>query len=74
MTLLMRDRQNYKKGKIDGKIEGKREGKMEGRMEGQKMMLELIQKLMADGRLDDIAKIKDNEDDCQKLYREYNIL
>ena len=62
MTLLMRDRQNYKKGKIDGK------------MEGQKMMLELIQKLMADGRLDDIAKIKDNEDDCQKLYREYNIL
>ena len=70
MTLLMRDRQNYKKGKIDGKIEGKREGKMEG----QKMMLELIQKLMADGRLDDIAKIKDNEEDCQKLYREYNIL
>ncbi len=70
MTLLMRDRQNYKKGKIDGKIEGKREGKMEG----QKMMLELIQKLMADGRYEDIAKIKDTEGYCQKLYREYNIL
>lgn len=61
MTLLMRDQENFDKGKV------------EGRKEGQNMMLELIQKLVTDGRLEEIAKIKSNESYCQKLFEEYNI-
>ena len=57
MTLLMRDQENLDKG-----VE-----------RGEEMMLMLIQKLVDDKRFDEIAKIKDNKDYRQKLYREYNI-
>lgn len=46
MTLLMRDRENLEKGRI----EGKREGKIEGEAIGIKNTLSLIQKLMENGQ------------------------
>ena len=65
MTLLMRDQENFDRGKV--------KGEEIGIIKGQNMMLELIQKLVADGRLEEIAKIKSNESYCQKLFEEYNI-
>lgn len=70
MTLLMRDQENIEKG-----IEkGMRKGMEKGKSVGEERMLMLIQKLVDDNRFDDIAKIKDNKDYRQKLYREYDIL
>ncbi len=61
MTLLMRDQENIEKG-----IE-------KGIAKGQEMMLELVQKLVEDGRYDDISQLKNNQDYCQKLLKEYGI-
>ena len=66
MTLLMRDQENIEKGV--------RKGMEKGKSVGEERMLMLIQKLVDDNRFDDIAKIKDNKDYRQKLYREYDIL
>ena len=53
---------------------GGMKGMEKGKSVGEEMMLMLIQKLVDDNRFDDIAKIKDNKDYRQKLYREYDIL
>ena len=74
MTLLMRDQENLEKGRIEGKREGKREGKIEGEAIGIKNTLSLIQKLMENGRLDEIKKIQEDKEYCEKLFREYHIL
>ena len=57
MTLLMRDRQNYKQGEEKG-IE---------------RTLILIQRLVEDGRSDEIPKVWESKAYCQKLFKEYNI-
>ena len=62
MTLLMRDQENLEKGRE------------EGRAEGEILMLTLIEKLIEEKRLDDIAKIRENKQYRQKLYREYHII
>ncbi len=54
MTLLMRDRENLEKGRI----ERKREGKIEGEAIGIKNTLSLIQKLMENGHLEEIKKFR----------------
>lgn len=74
MTLLMRDQENLEKGRIEGRREGKREGKIEGEAIGIKNTLSLIQKLMENGRLDEIEKIQEDKEYCEKLFREYHIL
>ncbi|MDO4329979.1 MAG: Rpn family recombination-promoting nuclease/putative transposase [Lachnospiraceae bacterium] len=57
MTLLMRDRENLEKG----------------RKEGEEKMLTLIECLIKDNRIDDIAKMKTDKTYRQKLYQEYSL-
>lgn len=66
MTLLMRDQENIEKGIEKGIERGKREG--------EEQMLDLIQKLINDGRTDEVSRIKEDKAYRQKLYREYGIL
>lgn len=58
MTLLMRDQENQRIGK---KI-------------GEESMLLLVENLIEDGRFEDIAKIKTDNQYLQELYREYHII
>ena len=58
MTLLMRDQKNVEKG----------------REYGEELMLAQIQKLVADKRLTEIERMKDDKDYRLKLYKEYHII
>ena len=61
------------RGKIIGKAEGKAEGKVEGEAIGEARMRMLINRLIADGRMDEIGKIIDSAAACRKLYKEYGL-
>ena len=61
------------RGKIIGKAEGKAEGKDEGQALGEARMRMLINRLIADGRMDEIGKIIDSAEACRKLYKEYGL-
>lgn len=58
MTLLMRDQENYKKGEE----------------KGEERLSELINRLVEDNRLSDIAKVTQDKQYRQKLYKEYHII
>ena len=61
------------RGKIIGKEEGKAEGKAEGEAFGETRMRMLINRLIADGRMDEIGKIIDSAEACRELYKEYGL-
>lgn len=61
------------RGKIIGMAEGKAEGKAEGEAIGEARMRMLINRLIADGRMDEIGKIIDSAEACRKLYKEYGL-
>ena len=61
------------RGKIIGKADGKAEGKAEGEAIGEARMRMLINRLIADGRMDEIGKIIDSAEACRKLYKEYGL-
>ena len=61
------------RGKIIGKAEVKAEGKAEGEAIGEARMRMLINRLIADGRMDEIGKIIDSAEACRKLYKEYGL-
>ena len=61
------------RGKIIGKAEGKADGKAEGEAIGEARMRMLINRLIADGRMDEIGKIIDSAEACRKLYKEYGL-
>ena len=61
------------RGKIIGKAEGKVEGKAEGEAIGETRMRMLINRLIADGRMDEIGKIIDSAEACRELYKEYGL-
>ena len=61
------------RGKIIGKAEGKAEGQAEGEAIGEARMRMLINRLIADGRMDEIGKIIDSAEACRKLYKEYGL-
>ena len=61
------------RGKIIGKAEGRAEGKAEGEAIGEARMRMLINRLIADGRMDEIGKIIDSAEACRKLYKEYGL-
>ena len=61
------------RGKIIGQAEGKAEGKAEGEAIGEARMRMLINRLIADGRMDEIGKIIDSAEACRKLYKEYGL-
>lgn len=54
--------------------ESKAEGKIEGKVEGKNELAKLIQLLIQNGRNDDIEKAVNNDEYCEKLYREFGII
>lgn len=56
-----------------GRVEGRAEGRKEGRKEGKNDILHLMQKLFADGRVDDAKKASEDPAYCEKLIEEYLI-
>ena len=64
-------------GKAEGfaedKAEGKAKGKAEGIAEGERNLAELIQKLLATGRTDDIERVTRDPEYRETLYKEFEI-
>ena len=57
----------------EGKAEGFAEGKAEGKAEGERNLAELIQKLLATGRTDDIERVTRDPEYREPLYNEFGI-
>ena len=53
--------------------QGEAEGKAEGEAIGETRMRMLINRLIADGRMDEIGKIIDSAEACRELYKEYGL-
>ena len=60
-------------GEARGKIIGKVEGKAEGEAIGEARVRMLINRLIADGRMDEIGRIIDSAEACRELYKEYGL-
>ena len=60
-------------GEARGKIIGKAEGKAEGEAIGEARVRMLINRLIADGRMDVIGRIIDSGGACRELYKEYGL-
>ena len=64
-------RSGREEGLTEGHAKGHEEGREKGLKEGEERMIALIEKLMRDGRLDDISKIGADGSYRQKLFEEY---
>ena len=72
-VLQLESERLFELGEARGKIIGKTEGKAEGEAIGEARMRMLINRLIADGRMDEIGKIIDSAEACRKLYKEYGL-
>ena len=72
-VLQLESERLFELGEARGKIIGKAEGKAEGEAIGETRMRMLINRLIADGRMDEIGKIIDSAEACRKLYKEYGL-
>lgn len=54
--------------------QGEKQGEERGEERGEKLMATLIQKLLADGRMEDVQLAVDDEQHRKELYREYGLL
>ena len=58
----------------NGQVEAaKAEGKAEGEAIGEARVRMLINRLIADGRMDEIGRIIDSAEACRELYKEYGL-
>ena len=73
MTLQMRDLENIERGKEAGRAEGRAEGLLQGMEKAEQAMSSLIQRLLAENRLNDLQRAVENKDYREALYKEYNI-
>lgn len=62
-----------KKGMEEGRAKGMAEGKIEGKIEGEQLLAELVKRLLADKRFDDIKLVSEDERTRQRLYKEYGL-
>jgi len=53
---------------------GRMEGRMEGRKEGTVLFASLMQKLFADGRIEDARRASEDYEYSQKLFKEYALI
>ena len=60
-------------GIAEGIAEGEARGRAEGIAEGEARNRALIDKLLADNRLDDLKRSTTDEAFCSKLYKEYGL-
>ena len=72
-VLQLESERLFELGEARGKIIGKAEGKAEGESIGEMRMRMLINRLIADGRMDEIGKIIDSAEACRELYKEYGL-
>ena len=72
-VLQLESERLFELGEARGKIIGKAEGKAEGEAIGETRMRMLINRLIADGRMDEIGKIIDSAEACRELYKEYGL-
>ena len=61
------------KGRAEGEAKGRAEGEAKGRAEGENRLAELISKLLAAGRNDDIERVTKDPQYRRKLYEEFGI-
>ena len=61
-------------GKMEGKAEGRIEGKIEGKMEGENQLAALIDRLLQDGRMEDIRLAAGSRSARNDLYEKYGII
>ena len=57
----------------DGKAEGRVEGEAAGIEQGRRQMASLVQRLMADGRTDDVVRAAESPELCARLCEEYGL-
>ena len=60
-------------GMVIGEARGKAIGKAEGEAIGEARMRMLINRLIADGRMEEIGKLIDSAEVCRELYKEYGL-
>lgn len=60
-------------GRSRGKIEGEAIGRSRGKIEGEERMSTLINRLILDGRTDEIQKVVTDQYRRKELYREYGL-
>ena len=58
---------------VIGEARGKAIGKAEGEAIGEARMRMLINRLIADGRMEEIGKLIDSAEACRELYKEYGL-
>ena len=61
------------RGRAEGVAEGEARGRAEGIAEGEARNRVLIDKLLADNRLDDLKRSTTDEAFCNELYKEYGL-
>ena len=62
------------RGEIRGEERGERRGEARGRKQGETLMATLMQRLFADGRMEDAKRAADSERDRKELYQEYGLM
>lgn len=68
------ERQGEARGEKRGEARGEKRGEARGKKYGEMLMATLMQKLFADGRVEDAQRAASNECDRKKLYWEYGLI
>lgn len=66
-------RERYRRDLASATSYGEKLGREEGREEGHKQMSKLISILLAEGKLDDLAKASEDEEYRKQLFVKYNL-
>ncbi len=67
-------RKGERQGEIRGERRGEERGEARGRKQGETLMAMLMQRLFADGRMEDAKRAADSERDRKELYQEYGLM
>ena len=58
------------KGMAEGRVQGLEEGKAKGLAEGRSSAMELMKKLLSEGRIEDAVRATEDEAYCEQLMQE----
>ena len=67
------EQKGFARGCAEGEARGRAEGIAEGEARGEARKNALIDKLLADNRLDDLKRSTTDEAFCNELYKEYGL-
>lgn len=62
-----------KQGLAEGREEGRAEGITQGKLQGEQRLSVLINRLILDGRNDEISKVVTDRNTCERMYEEYHL-